>query len=258
MNMFFAVYMALTGLAVGSFLNLVIDRMPLGQSIISPPSHCPGCQRHIPPWDLVPLLSYLWLRGRCRYCRATIPWRLPVVEVGTGVLFGLVAYLTGSSIDTLVVLVYACFFVVIIFIDLDHRLILNKIVFPGMIIALPLFPLGPTGGEVWLGEAYLRSAVGGLLGFFAMLVIYLLSRGGMGEGDVKLGALAGLATGFPQMIVTLLMSFISGGIVAFLLLLLRRKSRKDVMPFGPFFAGSAIVTLLAGEEILDWYLDLFS
>ena len=135
-----------------------------------------------------------------------------MVEVGTGVLFGLVAYLTGSSIATLVVLVYACFFVVIIFIDLDHRRILNKIVFPGMVIALPLFPFGATGGEVWLGEAYLRSAAGGLLGFGAMLIIYLLSRGGMGEGDVKFGALAGLATGFPQVIVTLLMSFISGGV----------------------------------------------
>ncbi len=250
------VYLALTGLAVGSFLNLAIDRLPLNKSILSPPSHCDHCQRRILPLDLVPLFSYLWLRGKCRFCRAYIPWRTAVVEGSTGILFGLIAYLTGPTLTTLVTLVLTSVFIVIIFIDLEHQLILNKVVLPGAVVALLIFPFGPAVDGFGLGEAVVRSIGGGSLGFITILVIYLLSRGGMGEGDVKLAALAGFATGFPQIMITLLMSFISGGAVAILLLALRRKGCKDVMPFGPFFAGSAIATLLAGKEILDWYLGI--
>ena len=214
----FVLYMALTGLAVGSFLNLAIDRLPLNRSIVSPPSYCEHCQRRIPPLDLVPLFSYLWLRGRCRFCRSSIPWRAPVVESGTGILFGLAAYLTGPTLITLVTLVFISVFIVIIFIDLEHQLILNKVVLPGAVVAFLIFPFGPAGEGMGLGEALARSIGGGSLGFIAILVIYLLSRGGMGERDVKLAALVGLTNGFPQIVITLLLSFISGGVVAILLL----------------------------------------
>ena len=250
--------MTLTGMAFGSFLNLAIDRLPKGESLIWTQSHCDNCQRAIASYDLVPVLNYLWLGGRCRYCKARVPWRLPLVEVVTAALFGWTAYRFGISVETFVALLSICVFVVIFFIDLERRLILNKVLLVSLPLLMVLFPFGTLGSQHEVANAYLRMVSGASLGLGVMLVIYIVSRGAMGEGDVKMGALMGVAVSFPQIFTAFFIAFVTSGVVALALMALRGMGRKDYMPFGPFLAASVIATLLAQDNLSSWYLDLFS
>ena len=251
--------MALLGLFVGSFLNVCIDRLPRGQSIINPPSHCSSCHHKLGILDLVPLFSYLWLRGRCRYCRAAIPLRLPIVEGTTALLFTFLYWKFGLGLELGISLIYAGLLVVIFVIDLENQLVLDRITYPAMLLALIFSFFWPGLGVISaLGEGALGrvvgSLVGGALGFVAYVLPLVLSRGGMGWGDVKLAALVGLMTGFPLVIVAVLLSWISGGLVAALLLILGSKKLKDPIPSATFLSVSAMVTLLWGQAIWQWYL----
>ena len=241
---------ALAGLCVGSFLNLCIDRLPLRQSIITPPSHCPVCNRKIAVVDLVPLFNYLWLRGRCRYCHAPIPIRLPIVELVTGLLFAFLYWNFGLSPELGMSIVYASLLILIFVIDLEHQLILNKVIYPGILIAFAFSFLWPELGVV-------SSLIGGAIGLALMLLSLIVYPKGMGEGDVKLAIMVGLMTGFPKVFVALLLSILIGGLVAALLLILRLRKRTEPIPFGPFLATTAMVTLLWGERIYQWYLGWF-
>lgn len=254
----FIAYVTLAGLGVGSFLNVAVDRLPRGESIVSLPSHCPHCRRRIAFYDLIPLANYLWLRGRCRYCRASIPLRLPLVEALTGALFCWAAFRFGLSPVTLVVLLNVCVFLAIFFMDLEYRVILNKVIFPALPVLLALYPFGSLGGSQSLLGAYASALAGAAVGFGTLLVIFLVSRGGIGEGDVKMSALMGVATGLPTVGAALFFAFVSGGITALVLILTRRKGRKDYMPYGPFLAGGAILTLLTQDSLYAWYLALLS
>ena len=249
----------LLGLFTGSFLNVCIDRLPRGESIISPPSHCPACTHKLGILDLVPLLSYLWLRGRCRYCRAPIPIRLIFVEGITGLLFGFLFWKFGLGLELVISLIYTCLLIVIFVIDLENKLVLNKVVYPGMVLALAFSFLWPVLGTMSLPPGgplgkVVSSLGGGILGLSAMALPFIIYRQGMGMGDVKLGALVGLMTGFPLVVVAVVLSWIGGGLVAASLLGLRIKSRKDPLPFAPFLTTSAMVTLLWGPVIWQWYL----
>ncbi|MBI2850726.1 MAG: prepilin peptidase [Chloroflexi bacterium] len=256
MDLLLILLFALLGLFVGSFLNVCIDRLPRGQSIISPPSHCPVCNRKLGVLDLIPVLSYLWLRGRCRSCRAPIPFRLPLVEGVTAFLFALLYSKLGLGLELAAFFVYVSFLVVIFVIDLEHQLVLDKISYPGMIVAFILSFFRPgirTFSVFWPGLGIESALLGGALGLVVLALIVIVSRGGMGWGDVKMAALVGLMTGFPLVIVALLLSWIGGGLVAAVLLTLRLKGRKDLLPFGTFLAVSALVTLLWGQSIWQWY-----
>lgn len=237
----------LFGLAVGSFLNVCIDRLPEGQSIIRPPSHCAACNRKLGTLDLIPVASYLFLRGRCRYCGARIPVRLPLVEVMTGLIYAFLYWNYGPGLELLISLVYATLLIAIFVIDLEKMLVLDKIVFPGMVLAL-IFSF------FWPGLDIFRALGGGALGFAAMALPFIIYRRGMGMGDIKLAALVGLMTGYPLIIVALLLSVITGGIVASVLLITGVKKRTDPIPFATFLAVSALVTLVWGQEICRWYL----
>ena len=241
---------ALLGMAVGSFLNVCIDRLPAGKSLVHLPSHCDACQHRLSPKDLVPVFSYLWLRGRCRYCRAPILWRLFWVEVGSGLLFIFTYWQYGLSVEFAVITFYCCLFIVLMVIDLEHKLILNKIVFPAAVVALVIDVFLPQPGIVY-------GAIGGAIGFVLLLIPALIYRGGMGWGDVKMAALIGLVTGFPLVFVALFLGIVLGGLVAGILLLLKVKKRKEPIPFGPFLSLATIATLLWGSDILNWYLGLF-
>ncbi len=232
---------------MGSFLNVCIDRLPRGQSIIKPPSHCPACNQKLGIRDLVPLFSYLWLRGRCRYCRAPIPLRLPIVEGLTGLLFAFLYWKFGLGLELGISLVYACLLTVIFVIDLENQLVLDKVIYPGMALALAF-------SFFWPGLGVLSSLAGGALGLAAMALPFIIYRRGMGMGDVKLGALIGLMSGYPLVVVALLLSVITGGLVAASLLAFKIKKRSDPIPFAPFLATSAMVTLLWGQAIWQWYL----
>jgi len=254
----------LVGICVGSFLNVCIDRLPRGQSIVNPPSHCPTCGRKLKPIDLIPVVSYLWLRGRCRSCRTGIPRRILAMETGTGLLFAFLSFSYGFGVEFLVLALCAGLFLVLAVIDLEHGLILNKIVYPAIGISLLLSPFWPSLGfaRPFLGEntmlhSFLGSLSGGLIFAALLFIIALIYSGGMGWGDVKMAALIGLITGFPAVLTAMMVSFVSSGIVAVLLLALRLRSRKEAIPFGPFLSLGAFVALLWGQELMGWYLGLF-
>lgn len=249
---------ALLGLLVGSFLNVCIDRLPRGQSITGPRSRCDACGRTLGPLDLVPVISYLWLRGRCRYCGVRIPPRVPLVEGITGLTFALLSWKFGPGLELIIALFYASLFLVITVIDLEHMLVLDRIVFPSMVLALFFSFFWPGVAELrlpvtWISGKLVSSLAGGAIGMAAMALPYVIYRRGMGFGDVKLGALVGLASGFPAVVVALLLAVISGGLIAAILLILKIKKRTDPIPFAPFLAVAAVVALLWGNTIYFWY-----
>jgi leader peptidase (prepilin peptidase)/N-methyltransferase len=247
---------ALLGLAVGSFLNVCIDRLPRNESIINPPSHCSVCQHRLAVKDLIPVFSYLRLRGRCRYCQAAIPRRLFWVELVTALIFAFLYWHYGLSVELGVMAFYACLFIIIFVIDLEHGLILNKVVYAGMVVALLLALLPRPWLTQWVVTGVANAALGGGIGFGIFLLIAIVSRGGMGWGDVKLAALIGLATGFPLVFFSIIMGAILGGIVAVALVTAKKRKRRQTIPFGPFLALAAMITLLWGSNILSWYLGL--
>ena len=258
MEVIFIVIFFILGITIASFLNVCIDRLPRNESLIFPASHCDSCHHSLAMKDNIPIFSYIWLRGRCRYCQAPIPRRILWVEISIGVLFGFTYWRYEFSSELAIALLYICLFIVILVIDLEHRLVLNKIVFPAMVVALLLstfFTIFSTQPEI-VPEIQ-DAASGGGIGLILFLLVVIISRGGMGWGDVKLAALIGLVTGLPLVFVALLMGVILGGVVAVLLLALKIKRRKEAIPFAPFLSLATIATLLWGNDILNWYLDLF-
>ncbi len=260
MEVVLTVVFALLGTAIGSFLNVCTDRLPAGKSVVHTPSHCDACQHPLSPKDLVPVFSYLWLRRRCRYCQAHIPQRIFWVEIGSGFLLAFLYWYYGLSVEFAVIAFYCYLFIVLMVIDLEHKLILNKITYPAAAVALIISVLIPSIGSTdvslpWSEIA--NGAIGGATGLVFLLIPALIYRGGMGWGDVKMAALIGLVTGFPLVFVALLMGVILGGLVAGILLLLKIKKRKEAIPFGPFLSLATIATLLWGNDILNWYLGFF-
>jgi len=268
MEAVFIVIFTLLGLVVASFLNVCIDRLPGGQSLLFPASHCASCHHRLAIKDLIPVFSYLWLRGRCRYCQAPIPRRILWVEIGTGLLFGYLYWHYGLSIELAVTAVYCCLFIVLMVIDLEHGVIPNKIVYPAIAVALLISVFLPPSRLIYPGGAVpilisdflpqlgiVQAAIGAGIGLVLLLLIVLISRGGMGWGDVKMAILIGIVTGY-LILGALLMAIIIGGLVAGSLLLLKIKKRKESIPFGPFLSLATIITLLWGSNILNWYLGL--
>lgn len=244
-----AIFYVILGLAVGSFLNLCIDRLPKSQSIITPPSHCSACQRRLGFTDLVPILSYLLLQGRCRYCGATIPLRVLAVEVILGGVFGFLWWWLGPGTQLLVASLYASLFIVIATVDLEHGLILNRVIYPAIVVA-------PFAAWVY-GLGMMEIIAGGLTGFIIMLLPYLLYKGGLGAGDIKLGVFVGTISGFPEVLVAIFAAAIFGGITAAFLLLTGIKGRKDPIPFAPFLIVGATIALIGGKRLTSWYLGFY-
>lgn len=245
----------LLGLCMGSFVNVCIDRLPRRESIIKPPSHCSACNHKLGILDLVPLFSYLWLRGRCRYCRTPIPLRLPVVEGMTALLFTFLFWRFGLGLELGISLIYASLLIIIFVIDLENQLVLDKVTYPGMVLALAFSFFRPGPGVV----SSLEGGALGLVGMALPLIVYRFClcerrQDGMGMGDVKLGALVGLMIGYPLVVIALLVAVITGGLVAAILLISGAKKRSDSIPFAPFLATSAMVTLIWGPAIYQWYL----
>jgi leader peptidase (prepilin peptidase)/N-methyltransferase len=237
----------LFGLAIGSFLNVVIARIPEHKSLWWPRSACPGCHAPIPWHDNVPVLSFVLLRRRCRHCGMAIAWRYPLVEAGTAAAF-LLAYATlGPMPELLVALAFLAMLIVITAIDLEHQIIPDVITLPG--IAAGVLANLATGRVSWL-----ESLVGVLVCGGLFFVIIVASRGGMGGGDMKLGAMFGAFLGWKVGLLAILLGVLAGGVVALGLLFLGRKGRKEAIPFGPFLALGGAITMLWGRELLGWYL----
>jgi len=267
MNALLIILFGLFGAVVGSFLNVCIDRLPAGKSIIRPPSHCDRCQHRLSPADLVPVLSYLWLRRRCRYCGAPIPQRPFWVELSTGVLFAFSYWYYGLSVELAVILFYLSLFIVITVIDLEHQLILDKVTFPAIAIALVITIFQPppglfTLGLPWPWPGLIHGVIGGLIGLFFMAVIYFFAlliyrREGLGLGDVKLAVVMGLATGPRLVLLAITLGAVIGGVTGIALIMLGIKKRTEPIPLGTFLAPATVLTLFWGNDILNWYTGLF-
>jgi leader peptidase (prepilin peptidase)/N-methyltransferase len=240
----------LVGLCVGSFLNVVIARLPEGRSLLSPGSACPRCGHAIRWHDNIPVLSWVWLGRKCRDCRTSISWRYPAVELVTGLLFAYAVATQGLTPGLGAALVLVAALVAITMIDLDHQIIPDVISIPGIGVGLVASLI--TGRPGWL-EALIGVLVGG--GIFFLIIV--ASRGGMGGGDMKLGAMLGAFLGWKVLLVAVLSAVLLGGAAALVLLALGRKGRKDPVPFGPFLALGGLIALFWGDGIIRWYLGAF-
>lgn len=265
------VLLGLFGTLIGSFLNVVVYRVPKGLSIVSPPSTCPVCGHAIRPRDNVPVLSWLLLRGKCRDCQAPISPRYPLVELGTGVFFALVTWWALSGVATgetiaspgvglllLAFLYLAAVSVALALIDLDTHTLPDKIVLPSYLVGAALLTLS----SVLSGDyGRLLTAGIGLVALWSLyLVLALAYSGGMGFGDVKLAGLLGLYLGWlgwGPLAVGAFGAFLLGGIFAIVLVVTKRVSRKGGIPFGPWMLAGAWVGVLAGEFIWHAYLSSF-
>lgn len=237
----------LLGAMAGSFANVAIYRLPRRESLFTPRSRCPHCGHLIRARDNIPVLSFLFLRGRCRDCGSPISWRYPLVEVMTALLFLATWRWFGLSPAALRALLFALLMVIVIFIDLDHRIIPNVLTYPALALGLLLaWGDGPRG--------FLIALLAALGSGLAFLVIAVLSRGGMGGGDIKLAAVMGAFLGWPTIVAAMFISFTLGGVVGLALLAARLRSRKDPVPFGPFLAAGGIAALFWGEPLIRWYL----
>jgi leader peptidase (prepilin peptidase)/N-methyltransferase len=239
------------GLIIGSFCNVVIYRLPEGKSIIVPGSYCRSCSAPIRPWDNIPLLSYLLLRGQCRHCRESITFRYPFVEFLSSVLYILVWYKLGLSLLFILYALLTSSLLVIALIDFDHKIIPNSITLPGMLIGLGL--------SLWaLPITPLNSLIGLLAGGLFFYLVALISKGGMGGGDIKLIAMIGAFLGWQGVFFTILVGALVGSVVGLGLMSMGKKGRRDKIPFGPFLALGAILFILLGDNLIFWYLQLFS
>lgn len=239
-------FWTLLGLVLGSFYNVVIYRLPRGESIVTPPSHCPECNTRLGPLDLIPVLSYVFLMGRCRHCGAKIPARYVIIELLTGLAFAIIYLKHGLTWHTPFYSIMASLLIICGAIDYRTGIIPNVIVSTGLLVGLPFI--------LFSNIMTTSTSVLGLAGAGAvMLAIYLVSRGGLGLGDVKLSAMIGLYLGLPRSILALFLAFLAGALAGITLVMLNKKSRHDLIYFGPFLAGGALIALLWGEELLNLY-----
>ena len=246
---------AVFGLAVGSFLNVVIWRVPRKLSVVRPPSHCPSCETPIRPVDNVPVASWLRLRGKCRHCDAPISIRYPLIELAGGVLFGAAAARFGWSWELPAYVVFFAALLAISAIDLEHYIVPDRISLPLIAVSVPLLGIAAVGeGD---GPAFVRALLGGVAAFAFLFALNIISPRGMGMGDVKLSVSLGMYLGWlgwGEVFLGMFLAFLLGALVGVLLIAVKLRGRKDFVPFGPFLALGTVITVLWGEPILRWYI----
>lgn len=253
------VFASVLGLAVGSFLNVVVWRIPLGAKLSSPPSACPKCEHAIRLYDNIPVVSWLMLRGKCRDCGEPISARYPVLEALTSIAFGLIAAVIGaetSMISALPAFLYlAAISIALTMIDLDTQTLPNRIVLPAVVVSTILLAMASAGTENW--AAFISAIVGGGALFLFYFVIALVSPRGMGMGDVKLAAVLGIYLGWlgwGVLLVGAFAAFLLGGVFAIALLLAGRARRRTAIPFGPWMIAGAWLGIAFGAQIWNGYM----
>lgn len=246
MEIFYLTLFFIYGIIFGSFFNVVGLRVPKKASIVSPPSHCTRCNRKLKALDLVPVISYVFLRGKCRGCGVKISPIYPLMEFFTGALFMTAYWMLGFSLELIVALVFISLLIIITVSDLAYMLIPNKVLLPfGVILFVLRFvsPLTP----------WWDSLLGAVVGFGVLLGIGILSKGGMGGGDIKLFFVIGLVLGTIQTLLTLFLAALIGSVIGVIVLRIKGKGRKTPIPFGPSIAIAAMIAYFFGAELVDWY-----
>ena len=248
------VYAFLSGLCLGSFLNVVIFRVPLGQSLVRPRSRCMSCGYALRWRDNVPLVSWALLGGKCRSCRAPISIQYPIVELVTGVLFVLVVWLTPLGPLVFSRLIFVCILIALFGIDLEHQILPNTITLPGIAIGLIFSFIAPPGWPASLAGIVLGA---GILYGIAWAYYLVRREEGLGMGDVKMLAMIGAFLGWKAVLVTLVLSSFSGALVGLTLIAARRGGMRLALPFGTFLALGAMAAMFAGDPLIAWYSQFF-
>ncbi len=246
----------LVGIIIGSFLNVVIWRIPRGESIVSPPSACPECGQQIRPYDNIPVISWLVLRGRCRDCGNPISSRYPLVELGTGVLFAITAWRFGLSWDLPAFLYFAAIAVALAIIDLDVKRLPNVITLPSYVVAGLLLLLPAVLDGSW--DTYLRAWLGAVALFIFYFLLAFIYPAGMGFGDVKLAGVIGLYLGWlgwGSLMVGAFLGFLLGALIGIAMMVGGKAGRKTAIPFGPFMLAGALIAVIWGQTLADLYAD---
>lgn len=262
-DIFFLIIVFVAGLCFGSFLNVLVYRLPLDLSIVTPPSSCPSCQTRLGLVELIPLAGYLILRGRCRHCAAKISPRYPLVELVTGFIFTFTFYRFFPGMEAFFYQVFLFILLAAALIDYEHRIIPNNLIAAGFFIGVLLYLPTLLSMRLNIPAALIlmtspASALAGfLLGGLVMLIIFLVSRGGMGAGDIKMMAMIGFYVGLRGAVLVMLLAFFCGALVGLTGMAFGRLTRKDALPFAPYLALAALVQVFWGEQILNWYLNLF-
>ncbi|ADQ14870.1 prepilin peptidase [Halanaerobium hydrogeniformans] len=248
--MFLAIYFFILGLIVGSFLNVVIYRLPEEKSIIKPPSHCPHCNTRLKVIDLIPVLSFLITGAKCRYCGASISWQYPFVELLTGIFF-LAAYLNfGLTAEFFLMLLLLSALIVISVIDYKYMIIPNVITYSGILI-------GFISAIIFDYLSIFDSLLGIVIPALILLAVALIFKGGMGMGDVKLVAMLGAFLGYKYSLMSIFIGSLVGSVIGLSLMGLGVIDRKDRIPFGPFICLGAVIMIFFGEQLIDLYFAIF-
>jgi leader peptidase (prepilin peptidase)/N-methyltransferase len=238
---------AIVGLLVGGLLNTLADTLP-PKGRIRPP-FCQHCLAPRPWLNWLATLACVLGRRDCAQCGAPIPTRNIIVELSTVITFGYLMAEYGLTGHSLLLSTYLAIFILVIVIDIEHRLVLNRVIFPAILLALVAGPFTP-------GLNWKLMLVGGLVGFGIFYVIALIYPGGMGAGDVKLAAFIGLITGFPDVFLAVIVAILAGGLISLILVLTRTRSTRDYIPYGPFLVIGGVFTLLWGQPLVDSYVDI--
>lgn len=257
MESIFPVTIFILGLLIGSFLNVCIYRVPLGESIAFPPSHCTTCGNDIKPYDLIPVISWILLGGKCRSCKEKISSRYALVELSTAILFLLTYFKYGLTINLLKFLILIPFLVVIAMIDFDTMDVYSTTTWMAIGVGVAFL-----GANFYLGLPVLTYIYGGLIGAGTITFIILMSKliigqEGMGWGDAEICGLCGLFLGFKLCFMMLFFSFIIGGALGGYLLIFKKKNGRSEMSFGPSIIIATFLIIIYGEKILNWYLNLY-
>ncbi len=262
-HIFLTALIFIVGICFGSFLNVIVYRLPNRISLTRPPSSCPRCEKIINPADLIPVVGYFLLKGRCRHCNIKIGLRYPLVEFLTGVLFVIIYSYYGLTLEFFIYVTLLFLLFAIAQVDLKHRLVPNTLVAAGLIAGFLYYFPGilalflPVPAALISERAFWDGFAGMLFGGGIMLVIFLVSRGGMGAGDIKLMVLIGLYIGLRGAAVVLLLGFIFGALTGIAFMATGKLTRKDALPFAPFLSLAAFLQVLWGDHIWLWYMDLW-
>lgn len=244
--------LAIFGLILGSFYNVCIYRISKKESIVFPPSHCPKCNHPLSPRDLIPVLSYILLKGRCRYCKDKISIRYPLVEIITALTMVLFYFKYGFTGSLLAYSILGSILIIISFIDIDKQIIPDVLVVIGIVVGLFASMLGFT---VRLMDALLGLLLGGgILLIIGLASLLILKKEGMGGGDIKLMGMIGLFLGWKKTLLALVISIYLGGIISLFLILSKKKQLGQAIPFGPFISLGSLISLVWDVPILSWYL----
>ena len=242
------------GLVIGSFLNVCIHRIPLGLSVVHPPSRCGACGRTLRWYHNIPVLSWVALRGRCGFCGARVSAQYPIVEVVTGVAFVLVVWLTPPEPLLAARLLLTCLLIVLFGIDLEHQILPNVLTLPGIVAGFLFALAGPPG---WRDSLIGIALGGGLLYAVAAGYYAVRKEEGLGMGDVKMLAMIGAFLGWQAVLLTVVLASFSGAVIGVALIAAQKGSMKYALPFGTFLALGAGVAMLAGEGIIAWYVGFY-